>query len=83
MKGTKKVNPNFYEPNMKTVEENALKGGGEDDKTITPNTSKSTPERLDKMESLMLEGINKMEEIDRKLDEILDKNNNKNSEELT
>jgi hypothetical protein len=48
-----KNNNKFYEPNMKNVETDA---------------SKSISERLDKMESMLLYGINKMDEIDRKLD---------------
>ena len=59
-----KNNNKFYEPNMKNVE---------------INTRKSISDRLDKMESMLLYGIDKMEIIDKKLDEILDKNSNKAS----
>jgi len=51
-----KNNNKFYEPNMKHVE---------------TDISKSISERLDKMESMLLYGINKMEEIDRKLDDFI------------
>jgi len=53
---TLKGNSVFYEPNMKHVE---------------TDTSKSISERLDKMESMLLYGVNKMEEIDRKLDDFI------------
>jgi hypothetical protein len=53
---TLKGNSVFYEPNMEHVETDA---------------SKSISERLDKMESMLLYGINKMEEIDRKLDDFI------------
>lgn len=61
-----KNNNKFYEPNMKNVETDA---------------SKSISDRLDKMESMLLYGIDKMEIIDKKLDEILDRNGNKASGE--
>jgi uncharacterized protein YaaN involved in tellurite resistance len=51
-----KNNNKFYEPNMKNVE---------------TDVSKSISERLDKMESMLLYGINKMEEIDKKLDDFM------------
>jgi hypothetical protein len=54
MKNNNKVSKDFYEPNMKHVE---------------TDVSKSISERLDKMESMLLYGINKMEEIDKKLDD--------------
>ena len=57
MKNNNKVDTKFYEPNMKNVE---------------TDTSKSISERLDKMESMLLYGINKMDEIDRKLDVFMD-----------
>ena len=57
MKNNNKVNTKFYEPNMKPVQ---------------TDVSKSISDRLDKMESMLLYGINKMDEIDRKLDGIMD-----------
>ena len=62
MKNNNKVNTKFYEPNMKHVE---------------TDISKSISDRLDKMESMLLYSIDKMEIIDKKLDEILNKNSNK------
>ena len=62
MKNNNKVNNKFYEPNMKHVE---------------TDISKSISDRLDKMESMLLYSIDKMEIIDKKLDEILNKNSNK------
>jgi len=53
---TLKGNSVFYEPNMKHVE---------------TDVSKSISERLDKMESMLLYGVNKMEEIDKKLDDFI------------
>jgi uncharacterized protein YaaN involved in tellurite resistance len=56
MKNNNKVSKDFYEPNMKQVQ---------------TDVSKSISERLDKMESMLLYGINKMEEIDKKLDDFI------------
>ena len=52
-----KNNNKFYEPNMKQVQ---------------TDVSKSISDRLDKMESMLLYSIDKMGEIDRKLDGIMD-----------
>jgi DNA replication protein DnaC len=54
---TLKGNSVFYEPNMKQVQ---------------TDVSKSISDRLDKMESMLLYSIDKMGEIDRKLDGIMD-----------
>ena len=51
-----KNNNKFYEPNMKQVQ---------------TDVSKSISDRLDKMESMLLYGIDKMEIIDRKLDDFI------------
>ena len=51
-----KNNKKFYEPNMKNVE---------------TDVSKSISDRLDKMESMLLYSIDKMEIIDRKLDDFI------------
>jgi tetrahydromethanopterin S-methyltransferase subunit G len=40
-------------------------------KHVETDVSKSISERLDKMESMLLYGINKMEEIDKKLDDFI------------
>ncbi len=56
MKNNNKVDTKFYEPNMKQVQ---------------TDVSKSISERLDKMESMLLYGVNKMEEIDKKLDDFI------------
>lgn len=68
MKNNNKVDTKFYEPNMKHVE---------------TDISKSISDRLDKMESMLLYSINKMDEIDRKLDGILNKNHTKDNGERT
>jgi hypothetical protein len=57
MKNNNTTGTKFYEPNMKNVE---------------TNISKSISDRLDKIESMLLYGINKMDEIDRKLDGFMD-----------
>jgi hypothetical protein len=57
MKNNNTTGTKFYEPNMKQVQ---------------TDVSKSISDRLDKMESMLLYGINKMDEIDRKLDGIMD-----------
>ena len=67
MKNNNTTGTKFYEPNMKNVET---------DKAIstingTSVISKSISDRLDKMESMLLYGINKMDEIDRKLDDFI------------
>jgi hypothetical protein len=54
---TLKGNSVFYEPNMKQVQ---------------TDVSKSISDRLDKMESMLLYSIDKMDEIDRKLDGFMD-----------
>ena len=51
-----KNNNKFYEPNMKHVE---------------TDISKSISDRLDKMESMLLYSIDKMEIIDKKLDNFI------------
>ena len=51
-----KNNNKFYEPNMKNVE---------------TDISKSISDRLDKMESMLLYSIDKMDIIDRKLDDFM------------
>jgi hypothetical protein len=56
MKNNNKVNTKFYEPNMKNVE---------------TDISKSISDRLDKLESMLLHNTDKMEVINRKLDEML------------
>jgi len=56
MKNNNKVNTKFYEPNMKHVETDA---------------SKSISDRLDKMESMLLYSIDKMELIDKKLGDFI------------
>ena len=67
MKNNNKVNTNgakitlkgnsvFYEPNMKQVQ---------------TDVSKSISDRLDKMESMLLYSIGKMDIIDRKLDDFM------------
>ena len=62
-----KNNKKFYEPNMKNVETD------EAISTIngTSVVSKSISDRLDKMESMLLYGIDKMEIIDKKLDNFM------------
>lgn len=90
MKNNNKVDTKFYEPNMKNVETD------EAISTIngTSVISKSISDRLDKMESMLLYSINKMDEIDRKLDGFMDninirtvgqvyKNDNQSNEEET
>ncbi len=57
MKNNNTTGTKFYEPNMKQVQ---------------TDVSKSISDRLDKMESMLLYGINKMYEIDRKLDGFMD-----------
>jgi hypothetical protein len=56
MKNNNKVNTKFYEPNMKPVQ---------------TDVSKSISDRLDKMESMLLYSIDKMDIIDRKLDDFM------------
>ena len=51
-----KNNNKFYEPNMKQVQ---------------TDVSKSISDRLDKMESMLLYSIDKMDIIDRKLDDFI------------
>ena len=51
-----KNNNKFYEPNMKNVE---------------TDVSKSISDRLDKMESMLSHSIDKMELIDKKLDDFI------------
>ena len=62
-----KNNNKFYEPNMKHVETD------EAISTIngTSVMSKSISDRLDKMESMLLYSIGKMDIIDRKLDDFI------------
>ena len=67
MKNNNKVDTKFYEPNMKNVETD----GAISTINGTSVISKSISERLDKMESMLLYSINKMDEIDRKLDGIM------------
>ena len=67
MKNNNKVNKDFYEPNMKQVQTD----GAISTINGTSVMSKSISERLDKMESMLLYGVNKMEEIDKKLDDFI------------
>ncbi len=67
MKNSNKVNKDFYEPNMKQVQTD------EAISTINGNSvmSKSISDRLNKMESMLLHSIDKMEIIDKKLDNFI------------
>jgi hypothetical protein len=64
MKNNNKVNRDFYEPNMKQVQTD----GAISTINGTSVMSKSISDRLDKIESMLLYSINKMDEIDRKMD---------------
>jgi hypothetical protein len=64
MKNNNTTGTKFYEPNMKHVETD----GAISTINGTSVMSKSISDRLDKMESMLLYGIDKMDEIDRKLD---------------
>jgi hypothetical protein len=67
MKNNNTTGTKFYEPNMKNVETD----GAISTINGTSVISKSISDRLDKMESMLLYGINKMEEIDKKLDDFM------------
>lgn len=56
MKNNNNIGTKFYEPNMKQVQ---------------TDVSKSISDRLDKMESMLLYSIDKMDIIDRKLDDFI------------
>ncbi len=67
MKNNNTIGTKFYEPNMKQVQTD----GAISTINGTSVMSKSISERLDKMESMLLHSIDKMEIIDKKLDEFI------------
>ena len=67
MKNNNNIGTKFYEPNMKNVE---------------TDISKSISDRLDKMESMLLYSIDKMDIIDRKLDDFINNINTRMVEKM-